>query len=229
MATSSVLAGLTLLVIGESHMSFPDSLMNPLYDELTRQGAQVHAIGACGANAEDWVTPKLKLDCGATRDPGGALKLMSRGTMSTEPITQVIARDKPDVVVLIIGDTLASYKTTPFPKVWAYQSVTALTRQIAATHTPCVWVGPAWGKANGSNINENQYGKNQVRTQLVASTLAKMVAPCTYIDSTQLSKPGQWVTSDGQHFTIAGYKAWANALGTSLSQLPASALKGATP
>lgn len=223
---SSVLAGLTLLVIGESHMSFPDSLMNPLYDELTQQGAQVHAIGACGANAADWVTPKLKLDCGATRDPGGKIKVMSRGTMSTEPIKDVIAKDKPDLVVLIIGDTLASYKTTPFPKVWAYQSVTALTQQIASTGANCVWVGPAWGKANGSNINENQYGKNQVRTQLVAGTLANMVAPCTYIDSTKFSKPGQWVTSDGQHFTIAGYKSWASAIGTSLSQLPASAVKG---
>jgi hypothetical protein len=224
---SSVLAGLTLLVIGESHMSFPDSLMNPLYDELTQQGAQVHAIGACGANAADWVTPKLKLDCGATREPGEKIKIQSRGTMDTQPIKDVIAKDKPDLVVLIIGDTLASYKTTPFPKVWAYQSVTALTKHIADTGTKCVWVGPAWGKANGSNTNENQYGKNQVRTQLVASTLANMVAPCTYVDSTKFSKPGQWITSDGQHFTIAGYKSWAGAIGSALGQLPADAVKGA--
>ncbi|MQA53965.1 SGNH/GDSL hydrolase family protein [Pseudomonas piscis] len=226
---SSVLAGLTLLVIGESHMSFPDSLMNPLYDELTRQGAQVHAIGACGANAEDWMVPKLKLDCGATRDPGGKIVIHTRGTMDTQPIKEVIAKDRPDLVVLIIGDTLASYKSTPFPKVWAYQSVTALTRQIAASGAKCVWVGPAWGKANGGDIHENQYSKNQVRTQLVAATLANMVAPCTYIDSTRFSKPGQWVTSDGQHFTIAGYKAWANAIGGAMSQLPAQAVKGNQP
>jgi lysophospholipase L1-like esterase len=59
--------------------------------------------------------------------------------------------------------------------------------------------------------------------------LASNVAPCTYIDSLTFSKPGQWVTTDGQHFTVAGYKAWGTAIGAALGKLPPEALssKGA--
>ena len=52
---SSVLAGMTLLVLGESHMSLADHLMEPLHANLTQQGANVHSIGACGASAGDWL------------------------------------------------------------------------------------------------------------------------------------------------------------------------------
>jgi lysophospholipase L1-like esterase len=52
--------------------------------------------------------------------------------------------------------------------------------------------------------------------------LAANVAPCTYIDSLTLSKPGQWITTDGQHFTVAGYQAWGTAIGSALAKLPAN-------
>ena len=39
---ASALLGLSLLVIGESHMSAKEYLINPLHDELTKQGAIVH-------------------------------------------------------------------------------------------------------------------------------------------------------------------------------------------
>ncbi|MNN74371.1 hypothetical protein D3C81_1905620 [compost metagenome] len=61
----------------------------------------------------------------------------------------------------------------------------------------------------------------------MSNFLATNVAPCTYIDSLSFSKPGEWVTIDGQHFTIAGYKSWANAIGTALGNLPKEAVKGA--
>ncbi len=57
----SVLAGMTLLVLGESHMSLADHLMEPLHDNLTRQGAIVHSIGACGASAGDWLITKRSI------------------------------------------------------------------------------------------------------------------------------------------------------------------------
>jgi flagellin len=44
--SASAIAGLTLLVLGESHMSFPDSLLNPLQDNLTAQGANATNSGA---------------------------------------------------------------------------------------------------------------------------------------------------------------------------------------
>jgi len=132
----------------------------------------------------------------------------------------LIAKNKPDVVVLVIGDTMASYDKPAFPKAWAWQSVTNLTKAISATGTKCVWVGPAWGKEGG------MYKKNDARTQLMSKFLAANVAPCSYIDSLSLSKPGQWVTTDGQHFTVAGYKAWGGAIAEAMSKLPADKLKG---
>ena len=80
----SAIAGLTMLVLGESHMSFPDSLLNPLQDNLTKQGAVVHSIGACGAGAADWVVPK-KVECGGERTPTGKAVIYGKNAMSTTP------------------------------------------------------------------------------------------------------------------------------------------------
>ncbi|TBU72070.1 cell division protein FtsQ [Pseudomonas daroniae] len=214
--SSSVLAGLTLLVLGESHMSLENHLTEPLNAALVAKGASVHSIGACGASAGDWLVAK-KLDCGAELKGTGKLLIKGREA-STTPIKQLIAQEKPDVVVLIIGDTMASYDKPAFPKAWAWQNVTGLTKAIGETGTPCVWVGPAWGKEGG------MYKKNDARTQLMSNFLAANVAPCSYIDSLTLSKPGQWVTTDGQHFTVAGYKAWGAAIAEAMSKLPAESL-----
>lgn len=78
---SSVLAGMTLLVLGESHMSLPNCLMEPLHANLTQQGANVHSIGACGASAGDWLITK-KVDCGAEEKGNG--KIVIRGV--TRPL-----------------------------------------------------------------------------------------------------------------------------------------------
>jgi len=218
---SSVLAGMTLLVLGESHMSLADHLMEPLQANLTRQGAIVHSIGACGASAGDWLITK-KVDWGAEQKGDGKIVIKGREA-STTPIKDLIAADKPDLVVLVIGDTMASYDKPVFPKAWAWQNVTALAKEITANGAKCAWVGPAWGKEGG------MYKKNDTRTKLMSAFLSTNVAPCTYIDSLTFSKPGEWVTTDGQHFTVAGYKSWATAIGGALAKLPADAVsnKGA--
>ena len=115
----SAIAGLTLLVLGESHLSFPDHLLDPLQANLTAQGAKVHTLGACGAGAADWIVPK-KVDCGAEQLPGGKPQVFGKNAMSTTPVKDLIAKDKPDLVVIIIGDTMASYPDPQFPKVWAW-------------------------------------------------------------------------------------------------------------
>ncbi|WP_071871587.1 SGNH/GDSL hydrolase family protein [Atopomonas hussainii] len=214
---ASVLAGLSLLVLGESHMSLNNHLTQPLNAALVEKGANVYSIGACGASAADWLVTK-KVDCGAVQKNKEKLKLNGSGATTT-PIKQLIATHKPDVVVLVIGDTMASYDKPAFPKAWAWQSVTKLTKEIAATGTKCVWVGPAWGKAGG------MYHKNDQRTVLMSKFLASNVSPCTYVDSLKMSKPGQWITTDGQHFTVAGYKAWGKGIAEAMSKLPASSLK----
>ena len=208
---SATLAGIMMLVLGESHLSLPEYLINPLHNALTSQGAVVHAIGACGASAGDWLKT-IEVPCGAERFKGEAV--FKGRAATTSPISELIAADKPDLVVIIIGDTMASYDKDGFPRAWAWQSVTSLTKEIAKTKTPCVWVGPAWGTPGG------KYFKNDKRTEFMSNFLEKNVAPCAYIDSLKFSKPGQWGTLDGQHFNLAGYKSWSQSITEALASLP---------
>lgn len=214
MSTAS-LVGLTMLVIGESHMSLSSYLINPLHDDLSKQGAKVFSVGACGASAGDWLIKKT-VPCGAERT-GNDKGVFIRGETTTTPIAELIAKDKPDVVVVIIGDTMASYGKA-FPQAWAWENVTKLTKEIASTKTACIWVGPPWGSEVGRQ--SNKFAKPDNRVQFMSNFLAKNVAPCTYIDSTKFSQPKQWSTLDGQHFTTAGYDAWAAAITQSIVNLP---------
>ena len=209
---ASTLAGLALLVIGESHLSQANYLINPLHEELSSQGAKVHAIGACGASAGDWLKT-VTVPCGGDRSSGAAI--IKGRDATTTPIKQLIAAEKPDVVVVIIGDAMASYDKDAFPRAWAWQGVTSLAKEIAATHTSCVWVGPPWGQAGG------KYKKNDQRVEQMSNFLASNVAPCIYVDSLKFSKPGQWATLDGQHLTLAGYKSWSQAMTQAIAALPA--------
>lgn len=108
-------AGLNVLVLGESHMSLPGQLLDPLHADLTAQGAVVHSIGVCGASAGDWLKPK-PADCSGEKLGGGAVVYKGRGS-STRPIKGVIAKDKTDLVVVVIGDTMASYDAATLPQI----------------------------------------------------------------------------------------------------------------
>jgi len=209
---ASTLAGLALLVIGESHLSQANYLINPLHEELSSQGAKVHAIGACGASAGDWLKT-VTVPCGGDRSSGAAI--IKGRDATTTPIKQLIAAEKPDVVVVIIGDAMASYDKDAFPRAWAWQGVTSLAKEIASTRTQCVWVGPPWGQAGG------KYKKNDQRVEQMSTFLASNVAPCIYVDSLKFAKPGQWATLDGQHLTLAGYKSWSQAMTQAIAALPA--------
>ncbi len=213
MAAAAALLGLSILVIGESHLSLSHFLVNPLVDDLTKQGAVVHSVGACGAGAGDWLKT-TQVACGAERRSNAPGKFQGPDA-TTKPIKDLISADKPDVVVVIIGDTMASYDKEVFPRTWAWQTTTALTKEIASTKTTCVWVGPPWGKEGG------KYKKNDKRVEFVSKFFAANVAPCIYVDSLSFSKPGEWQTIDGQHLTGAGYKSWSASITNALIDLPA--------
>ena len=208
MPTASVLAGLTILVIGESHMSLADHLSEPLDAKLTQQGAIVHSIGACGASAGDWLITK-KVDCGAEQRGTNKIQIKGRDATTT-PISELIAKDKPDLVLIVIGDTMASYDKPSFSKTWVWQQTTGLTKAIGETGTQCAWIGPNWGTEGG------KYGKTYARVKQISAFLSVNVAPCSYVDSLKFSKPGQWSTTDGQHLTAQGYKLWGSAISTEL-------------
>ncbi|SDS49865.1 hypothetical protein SAMN05216598_1780 [Pseudomonas asplenii] len=212
MATSSVVAGLTFLIIGDSHLATPYFLLNPLHEALSRQGAQVHSLGICAANAGDWLkaTPS---PCGGAERRGNA-EATVLDNASTRAIGELLDSDKPDLVVIVMGDTMASYDKPSFPKAWIWQQTNSLVKAIAAHQRPCVWVGPSWGSEGG------KYGKTYERVRTMSDFLSKSVAPCRYIDSLQFSGKGEWATIDGQHLTLTGYKAWSDAIVKALLQMP---------
>lgn len=199
----ATLAGLTILMIGDSHLTTSGYLIDTLQDQLVERGAKVHTLGVCGSVAGDWTVVK-KGECGGAERVGTSATIFTGANAATKPVKQLIEAEKPNVVIVVMGDTMASYKQPTFPKAWAYQQVSALTKDIASTGTTCVWVGPAWGSEGG------KYGKTFERVKTASGFLASNVAPCTYIDSLKFSKPGEWRTIDGQHFTPSGYKIWGN-------------------
>jgi hypothetical protein len=214
MAAASILAGLTILMVGDSHLATPDYLISSLHDKLVQQGAKVHTLGVCGSNAGDWLkaTPGT---CGGAERRGSEKTVVLGSKAATVPINQMIAADKPDLVLIVMGDTMASYTKPAFPKAWLWQQTTSFTKAIAATGTQCAWVGPNWGSEGG------KYGKTYARVEMTSKFLAENVAPCSYIDSLKFSKPGQWATVDGQHLTAPGYKTWSENINKALLETPA--------
>jgi len=213
MATAAALAGLTFLVIGESHMATPHYLMNPLHENLTEQGANVHSIGVCGASPMKWINP-TSTDCGKAERIGNGEATEILGNAEGVAIKGVMEKDKTDVILVVIGDTIGSYANAEFPKSWAYQEVTSLTKLISQTGAQCYWVGPGWGQGG------KRFNKAPELVQRVNDFLAENVAPCTYIDSTKFSQPGEWKTVDGQHYTGKYYRAWAQGITDALMANP---------
>jgi hypothetical protein len=210
---NGLLAGLTILVIGDSHMVTSGYLITTLHDDLLEQGATVDSYGMCGANAGDWVYPTT-VSCGKAERLGKAGPEIDRkASTPTYQVDALIAKTHPNLIVIEMGDTMAGYGQHDFPQAWIYQQVHALTGRIAATNTPCVWIGPPWGSEGSS------YHKTFARVKQMSEFLATAVAPCRFIDSTQFSKEGEWPTIDGQHLTSSGYRAWGSDIAASIDQM----------
>ncbi|HEY0294495.1 MAG TPA: SGNH/GDSL hydrolase family protein [Bordetella sp.] len=210
---ASVLAGLSILIVGDSHLGSNGYLIDTLHDALLADGAQVHTIGVCGTNPGDWVQ-SVQGTCGGAERRGKA-PLVKQNPAKTQPIGQLIDADKANLVIVIMGDTIGGYKQDAFPKTWVWQQVTSFTKVVAEHKTACVWVGPAWGSEGG------KYGKTYAKAQQISSFLSNNVAPCSYVDSLKFSKPGEWGTIDGQHLTLTAYKYWGKDIEQAIVQIPA--------
>lgn len=209
----ATLAGLSILIIGDSHMSNAGYLVDSLHVPLVQAGAKVHSLGVCGSVPGDW-TKVVQSHCGgADRVNDGPITFIGSAA-ATVPVKDVIAKEKIDLIIVVQGDTIGGYKQAPYPRAWAYQQVSALTKDIASSGAACAWIGPAWGTEGG------KFGKTFEGVKTVNTFLSSNVAPCTYIDSTTFSKPGAWRTVDGQHFTDTGYKYWGNAIVKAIQEAP---------
>lgn len=214
MPVASTILGLSILVIGDSHLATPGYLISTLQDDLIQRGAKVQSFGICGIQPADWVNGAVGNCGGARRDGKGNITMLTGPAARTQPIAQMVADLKPDLVVIVMGDTIAAYKQTEFPTTWAWQQVKRLTSAVAKTGVACAWVGPAWGQPGG------KYGKNYERAEQVGLFLSQNTQPCTYIDSMAMSTRGQWATIDGQHFTSGGYASWGGAITQAVVALP---------
>ncbi|MCX7192980.1 MAG: SGNH/GDSL hydrolase family protein [Proteobacteria bacterium] len=205
---SLLLAGLTVLMIGDSHLTAPGFLITSLHDDLMQQGAKVYTYGACGTPSGAWMQ-SIQPPCGsAFRLADGPLRVRASEAGFTKPLPELVKAYHPNLIVVVNGDTMAAYKNATLPKPWIRDQIKTLTDGIKASGASCIWVGPGWGTEGG------KYGKNFARVREMSDYLADIVAPCIYINSLKMSKPGEWNTipGDGQHYTDEGYLSWGNAI-----------------
>jgi hypothetical protein len=209
---NSLLAGLAILIIGDSHMATRDYLITTLHDDLVAQGAVVHSYGMCGASAGDWVDPAT-ISCGRAERHEDDEPQIERGESPAWKIDDLVAKHHPNLIVIEMGDTMAGYGQETMPRAWIYQQLRTLIGRLAAQNIPCAWVGPPWGSEGLS------YPRTFARVREMSQFLTTAVAPCHFIDSTQFSQQGEWPTIDGKHLTENGYRAWGADITTAVDQL----------
>jgi hypothetical protein len=210
----SVLMGLSLLILGDSHFGMQNYLITTLQDELVRRGAKVATYSACGSPPSVWLTVRVA-SCGtAQRVQSGAIAQQTGPNAKTTPVDQLVAQNKPNMIMVAMADTIGGYTRPQMPKEEIQEQVMALTDKIRSMNIPCLWVGPSWGTEGGP------FMKTFPRVEELNAYMATVVSPCTYVDSTKLSKPGAWPTFDGQHYTVDGYKAYGAALAEQIAKMP---------
>ncbi len=203
---SSILAGLTILMLGDSHFATRGYLISTLQDALVQQGAKVTTEAACGAPTGVWVEAGVA-PCGtAERKDLGPVVRNDAANAPVRPLRQLVEAVHPNLIIVGAGDTMAGYAQPQFSTGWIDQQVGELTASIRATGIACVWIGPGWGTEGGP------YFKTYARVRQMNDYLSQHVAPCRYIDSTKFAAPGEWSTFDGQHYTLSGYQKWGAAI-----------------
>ena len=208
------LAGLVILVIGDSHMAGRQYLLTPLHDALEAAGASVHTYGMCGASADVWLSPTtVACGRGERHDTAPPITDTTGKPAVTWAINDLLSKHHPSLVIVELGDALAGYEAPQMAKPWIYNQVHALAGRIAASGASCVWVGPTWGAVSGG------FYKTEARVREVSDFLAQNVAPCVFVDSTGFSRPGEWKTTDGQHLTAPGYRRWGTDIANAVVQL----------
>ncbi|MBV8776073.1 MAG: SGNH/GDSL hydrolase family protein [Alphaproteobacteria bacterium] len=199
----AALAGLVVLIIGDSHNAQKDFLLGSLHEALVNQGAAVHSYGVCGSQPFDWVK-QTELPCGrAERHNLDEPVIETAPKVKTWSLESLIQKHHPGLLVVELGDNMGGYGITPaLPKEWIAFEVQEMLKPIAAKKLPCVWVGPPWGSEGGAS------NKTFARVHDLSDYLSQLVYPCHYVDSLRFSQPGQWATFDGEHLTPDSYRIW---------------------
>ena len=164
------LAGLVILVIGDSHIASLGHFNNLLHEGLVAQGATVNTFGVCSSLPDDWITPN-QIVCGrGERHNTGPAQLGSNNTLRGWSLPALIADYKPNLVVVEMGDTLAGYGAAPeLPRDFIARQVGDLLQPIKADKVGCIWIGPPWGTEGGA------YKKTLARVKALSDYLAQIV------------------------------------------------------
>lgn len=207
---SLLLSGLSILLIGDSHLAYgnhTEYLITTLHEELMQQGAVVNTYSVCGAKASDLMNGMKDPFCGfAFRLNDGKIRTRGRDLGPTIPLPELVGKFQPNLIVVVNSDTMASYKEPTLNKAWVASEVSTLTHGLKASGVSCMWVGPTWGTEGG------KYNKTFARAKELSDFLAEIVSPCTYVDSLKMSQPGEWSTLDGMHLSTSGYQNWGSAI-----------------
>ena len=181
------MAGLVVLMIGDSHLAAKDFLLSSLHTAIEDQGASVHSFGVCGSSPHDWVA---QTDAAVRPRPAPQ---HGRGRDRQDRQGQgLVARRAVAAAITPICWSSNSATTWPgtaslpeLPKDWITQQVqSAADAGARRPHVPCVWVGPPWGTEGGPS------NKTFARVKDLSDFLSRQVAPCHYVNSLDFSQPG---------------------------------------
>ena len=169
---SPILAGLTILMLGDSHFATQGYLVTTLQDALIQQGGQGHHGGSLRRAQQHLGRKAGVAPCGtAERVQTGPIKKDLSSHAHVPTLEQLIAQVHPNLIIVGAGDTMAGYSQPTFPAQWIGEQVSALTRRIQASGIPCLWVGPGWGTEGGP------YFKTYARVRMMNDYLQTHVAP----------------------------------------------------
>ncbi len=201
---NGALAGLVILMIGDSHMQH---MLTSLHNQLEDDGAAVHSYFMCGATAGDWVFPSQVASwagCGKgehhEKDP---VILQNQKQMPTYLLSALIDKYHPNLIVVELGDGMGKYGSAQLDRPWITDQVHLLSGKIAASKIACDWVGPTWGQ------DKPPYNKIEAEVRELSQVLSTSVAPCRFSDSSAFARPGEWPTVDGTHLQPDGYRKWS--------------------
>lgn len=214
----AALAGLVILVIGDSHNAAKDFLLSSLHEALVNQGAVVDSYGVCGSQPHDWVK-ETELPCGRAERHNMDEPIIDKGPkVKTWSLESLIRKHHPNLLIVELGDNMGGYGVTPtLAKDWIAFEVQEMLKPIEARKLRCVWVGPPWGTEGGAS------NKTFARVRELSDYLSQIVYPCRYIDSLRFSQPGQWATFDGEHLTPDSYRIWGADIAEATARLAGKA------
>ena len=191
--------GTKVLIIGDSHTV---GIYGQEMDKLARStGATVQTYGVAGSSPSWWFSG-TKTKCGFySNDAEGHKKTAGMGDATPTPnIKELIAKAKPDVVIVSLGANMIASPET---------SVTSTTKKMAdaieQSGAKLVWVGPPKHRKNQENPQQLTNLYNELQSALPKDAKFIDSRPYTYYPKTG---------GDGIHFwgkegmQIA--KNWAN-------------------